>query len=399
MRNIRKMTMNALMLSMALLLSVIPYIHASASRYDPAMAERSRASAIPMPAQAPIARNLIDIDSQPPFVFQPIKQLHTVAVPAPAQAFPTGSVPLPATAPTPVPFPQLANSGSASAANPSKAIMKSAPAAPYEQYVTTAYYLNVREKASSESQILRVVEKGDVLKVTGETDNGWLALHDGGFVHGAYAETVVEAPTAAGTKTLAPLAVIAAEDGAAAAEDGAAAAGVEAPVTALAAGAADTVDVPVEEPKPSKPTSTVQSDSGLTEAHIVEILEGTALEDPSLAAAILEIEDEYGINAYFTIAVMKLESGNGKSKLARTKNNLFGLNATGGSNSKAYAFDTKADSVRKFGQLIAESYVDKGYTTIEKVAKKYCPPNSKWSGLVKKIMFSDHDKLADSRLL
>ncbi len=398
MRNIRKMMMNVLMLGMALLLSVFPYIEASASRYDPDLAERSRASAVPMPAPSPIASNLIDIDndSQPHPVFHPVKQPRAITVPAPVRAFPAWPAPLPATAPAPTPLPLPIDSGSAPSAGPSPAILKSALTAPYERYVTMAYYLNVREKASSESQILRVVKKGDVLKVTGETNNGWLALHDGGFVHGAYAENVEEAPAPNGKKTLAPLsaAVVAV-----AAKDAAAVDGVAAPAAAAAAESGDIATAAASEPKPSKPTSTVQSDSGLTETHIEEILQGTALEDPSLASAILEIEDEYGINAYFTIAVMKLESGIGKSKLAKTKNNLFGLNATGGSNSEAFAFDTKADSVRKFGQLIADYYVDKGYTTIEKVAKKYCPANSKWSGLVKKIMYSDHGKLTDSRLL
>ena len=92
---------------------------------------------------------------------------------------------------------------------------------------------------------------------------------------------------------------------------------------------------------------------------------------------------------------MKLESGNGKSRLSQTKNNLFGLNATTGSeNKKAFSFATKGDSVRKFGQLISKNYVGKGLTTIEKVAKKYCPANGRWSGHVKSIMKSDFRKLA-----
>ncbi|MBW5446346.1 SH3 domain-containing protein [Cohnella sp. CFH 77786] len=222
-------------------------------------------------------------------------------------------------------------------------------------YITTAYYLNVREKPSNKARILRVVEKGTTLSVLKGTENGWLQLDDGGFVHGGYAEP---------------------------AKAGVAAAAIEAVLKPK---------VPASEP--SKPTSVVYSDSGLTQAHIEEILEGTALADQQLEEAILEIEDKYGINAYFTIAVMKLESGNGKSRLAKTKNNLFGLNATGNGNHKAFSFETKADSVRKFGQLISKSYVGKGYTTVEKVARKYCPANSKWPKLVKSIMYSDHNKI------
>jgi flagellum-specific peptidoglycan hydrolase FlgJ len=146
-----------------------------------------------------------------------------------------------------------------------------------------------------------------------------------------------------------------------------------------------------EEPK--KPTSIVMTDSGLTEDHISTIFKGTALEDEGLEEVILEIEEMYGINAYFTIAVLKLESGNGESRLATTKNNLFGLNAIDGNINEAFSFKTKGDSVRKFGQLISKSYVDKGYTTIEKVSKKYCPSNSEWPSLVASIMKSDYRKL------
>lgn len=401
MRNIRKTMMSVLMLGMALLLSVFPYIEAFASPYVPAETEAYRSPAVPMQEPEPTAANLIHIDSQTHPAFLTAERRHTIGAPAPARAMPakpamTHSIPAPIsaslTAPASAPIPSSMVADDSPDADSSPAILKRAPVAPYETYITTAYYLNVREKASSESKILKVVEKGDVLNVSEAMDNGWLALHEGGFVHGAYAEAMGIAPAAAEAKVKAPLAAavvgIAAMDPADAARDAA---------TVASDFASDPASTTAS--KPRKPTSKVQSDSGLTEAHIGEILQGTALEDPSLAAAILEIEDEYGINAFFTIAVMKLESGNGKSKLAKTKNNLFGLNATGGSNSKAFSFDTKADSVRKFGQLIAESYVDKGYTTIEKVAKKYCPPNGKWPSLIKKIMHGDHGKLSDSRLL
>jgi beta-N-acetylglucosaminidase len=144
----------------------------------------------------------------------------------------------------------------------------------------------------------------------------------------------------------------------------------------------------------AKPTSNVKSDSGLMEANIEEIFKGTSLAGFGLEKAILEIEEEYGINAYFTIAVMKLESGNGKSKIAKDKNNLFGLNAIDGDQyNKAFSFKTKGDSVQKFGQLISENYIDKGFTTIEKVSAKYCQANPEWSDVVMSIMKSDYSKL------
>ena len=255
------------------------------------------------------------------------------------------------------------------------------PPAPYKSYITTAYYLNVRKESNNKSKIIDVVEKGDILRVARELDNGWLQLYEEGFVHGAYA-----APVATETVPASQAQTDAAKQADKAAVN---------PSTQQLAPPVQTLEFS----KPAKPTSKVQSKSGLSPQLIAQILKGTELTDHALEEAILEIEDEYGINAYFTIAVMKLESGNGKSRLAKHKNNLFGLNATGGSNSKAFAFDTKADSVRKFGELIAKAYVGKGYTTIEKVARKYCPANDDWSKLVHRIMKSDHNKLKKLQLV
>jgi flagellum-specific peptidoglycan hydrolase FlgJ len=227
-------------------------------------------------------------------------------------------------------------------------------------YETTAEYLNVRVSSNNKSDIINVVEKGTVLEVSSVTENGWLKLKGGGFVHGGYAKPI---------KTE----------------------GMKAEPSQKAVKEVKTLSV---ETKVNEPTSKVESISGLTSQHIATILKGTDLEDQGLEKAILQIEDEYGINAFFTIAVMKLESGNGSSRLARKKNNLFGLNATSGdAYNKGLSFKSKADCVLKFGELIANKYIEKGYTTIEKVAKKYCPANSKWPRHVKAIMERDQDLL------
>jgi flagellum-specific peptidoglycan hydrolase FlgJ len=245
-------------------------------------------------------------------------------------------------------------------------------------YEVTAYYLNIRTKPSANSDIIKVVEKGTKLEITEETDNGWLKLQDGGFVHGGYAKKVKKEVTVLSF---------------------ASEANRQPTITRnekseeMRMEKIEILEEAVEE-ELTKPTSTVESDSGLTIEHIEKIFEGTALSGHDLEQAILEVEEEYGINAYFTIAVMKLESGNGKSRLAKSKNNLFGLNAIDGDKyNKAFSFKTKGDSVRKFGQLLSKHYVGKGLTTIEKVARKYCPSNSKWPSLVKNIMKRDYSKL------
>jgi flagellum-specific peptidoglycan hydrolase FlgJ len=246
---------------------------------------------------------------------------------------------------------------------------------PKHTYEVTSYYLNIRTQPSAESKIIKVVKQGTTIEVVASTDNGWLELKGEGYVNGRYAKLIKAETEITSSSNKAD---------------------VEPKVTIESFRNADKQQADIEDAdsEPSQPTSIVQSDSGLTEAHIATILEGTALAGHQLEEAILEIEEEYGINAFFTIAVMKLESGNGKSWIARKKNNLFGLNAIDGDKyNKAFSFETKGDSVRKFGQLLSKNYVGKGLKTIEKVAKKYCPANSKWSSLVRNIMKRDYRKL------
>ncbi|WP_219837371.1 glucosaminidase domain-containing protein [Paenibacillus sp. R14(2021)] len=274
---------------------------------------------------------------------------------------------------------------------------------PLHTYKVTSFYLNVREMPSADSKILREVKQGTLLEVLTATESGWLSLKEGGFVHGRYAVPVAEAAapmnkSLASTQTIVPIgATLPLTTPASSAP-----AANKTSITALPSKAMEQEQSPPVTDgiaateaggNPVKPSSKVMSDSGLTKAHIALILKGTKLEGQGLEEAVLGIEEKYGINAFFTIAVMKLESGNGKSKLARTKNNLFGLNATGNGNVKAYAFATKGDCVRKFGQLISDNYVERGFTTIEKVGGKYCPANGRWAGHVRSIMRSDFSKL------
>ena len=230
---------------------------------------------------------------------------------------------------------------------------------PVANYEVTAYFLNVRSDKNATSPILDVVENGDILEVIEFTNKSWLRLKSGGYVNGKYTELINKNVKQAKR------------------------------VHILSAGHEITQNLTV-----SQPSTAIKSESGLSEEHIAQIFEGSPLANKDLEKAILDIEQEYGINAYFTIAVMKLESGHGKSKIAKDKNNLFGLNAIDGdAYNKAYSFKTKGDSVRKFGQIISENYVDKGYTSIKEVGGKYCKANPKWPSLVMKIMENDYNKL------
>jgi len=239
------------------------------------------------------------------------------------------------------------------------------------QYVTTAYYLNVRSKSSADSQILKVLEQGSKLTIVGKTANGWLKLEGQGYIHGGYA-----VPLRSQTLSTASLKLAVTKKPAA--------------VKIASAKKAPKKNVSKKTASIGRTTKyAVQSASGLSLADIKSMFKGTSLAGHGLEQAVLDVEAEYGINAYFTIAVMRLESGNGSSGIAKSRNNLFGLNS-----SKGYIrFETKVDSVEKFGQLISDNYIGKGYTTIEKIAKKYCPANSKWPTLIKNTMNSDYRKM------
>lgn len=318
-----------------------------------------------------------------------VPSIHSDSVPVPP------SVQVPASAQVPVTA-QVPSSVQAGVTGPAS-VSDQAGASPAAQsvpgtnpvYQVTAYYLNVRAMPNADSDIIRSLKQGTAIHVRQATDNGWLALEGGGYVHGRYAVPWPEADKAVAPSTDAAQKKGVVKIASAATSVSASKAGAVAKTAAISAAVSDRGGDPL------KPTSKIKSSSGLTKAHIAALLEGTKLQGYGLEDVILGVEEEYGINAFFTIAVMKLESGNGKSTLSRTKNNLFGLNAvTGNAHKKAFSFKSKGDSIRKFGQLINDNYVERGLTTVEKIGRKYCPANRLWAGHVQKIMRSDFGKLA-----
>ncbi len=254
----------------------------------------------------------------------------------------------------------------------------------FELYRVTAYFLNVRSQPNAESTILKTVEMDDVLQVANVLDNDWIQLEQQGYVHSNYVEKIVEDRYGAPQISAKSEVRIASAD-------------IEKNYDKLPAAteAASVEELPqVAEKALIAPTSAVEKSSGLTEELIEKLFEGSELAGHGLEKAILQMEEEYGINGFFTIAVMKLESGHGKSQLAKKKNNLFGLNAIDGQAfAKGMSFKTKGDSVEKFAQLISKNYVGKGLTTVEKISSKYCPTDSKWPSMVKSIMKRDYKKL------
>lgn len=123
--------------------------------------------------------------------------------------------------------------------------------------------------------------------------------------------------------------------------------------------------------------SSVMCMSGLS----AEQIEGMLEDYPGLSGlgeAIYNIEQEHGVNAFYTLAVASLESGYGKSNLAINKNNLFGL--------MGCSFDSKEDCVAYFGRLMI-NYRDKHSITMTPngINPRYCETNS-WATKVTQLM-------------
>lgn len=99
--------------------------------------------------------------------------------------------------------------------------------------------------------------------------------------------------------------------------------------------------------------------SGLTPEIVNSILEGTGLQ--GLGQAFVDAEQKNGVNAYYLMAHAAWESSWGKSKIAQSKNNLFGFTAYDASPEKsATAFSTKAECIDIVANYVKEHYLNTG---------------------------------------
>ena len=103
-----------------------------------------------------------------------------------------------------------------------------------------------------------------------------------------------------------------------------------------------------------------------------------------------KIEDEYGVNGLFAMAVATLESGLGKSSLGQNNNNFYGIRGKGSSWAK---FESVESGILYFGKLMNNSlYYGK---TIKKIAPIYC--NDDWADKVSSIMTRYINKLEEAK--
>ena len=96
-------------------------------------------------------------------------------------------------------------------------------------------------------------------------------------------------------------------------------------------------------------------------------------------------EEEYGINAITTISCCILESHAGESRIGMAKNNMFGIAAYDWDPFNcAKSFDTLADCLDYWYNMIIKGYINEGRDTLEKMQSKYCT-NNKWASMIHPI--------------
>ncbi len=99
--------------------------------------------------------------------------------------------------------------------------------------------------------------------------------------------------------------------------------------------------------------------SGFTAERFERAFAGTAL--AGIGEALVEAERETGINALVLAGIIVHESGWGRSKLARDKNNLAGLGAYDGREySAGIRFDSRTASIMFLAELLAVHYAPGG---------------------------------------
>ena len=135
-------------------------------------------------------------------------------------------------------------------------------------------------------------------------------------------------------------------------------------------------------------TNDVRKKSNYSAQYINSKLENTPL--AGLGEHFKKAEDLYGVNSIVLLAMAKLESNFGKSKIAMDKNNLFGYQAYDSSPYKsAKAYEHKQDSIYDVAKHLSKNYLNAtgpyfyGYS-VDSIGVKYST-DTKWSAKVKKI--------------
>jgi len=107
---------------------------------------------------------------------------------------------------------------------------------------------------------------------------------------------------------------------------------------------------------------------------------------------LIEMQDEHSVNALLILAIVRLESGNGKSQIAQSRNNLGGIVVSGKTVNVYKSFDTRSDCIIYMAELISKNYLTEGGKyfngyTLTDIAKKYSASPDIWAERIKEIIY------------
>lgn len=131
--------------------------------------------------------------------------------------------------------------------------------------------------------------------------------------------------------------------------------------------------------QPVEASYEITESSELSPGELENIIAGTGLS--GLGYAFYDMEQNYGVNAVFAIAVAQLESGGGTSDMAIYDNNLFGM--------MGLSYGSQEACINDFGSLIRNYYFDRGLTTVYSINPVYCPDNYDWAPYVESLIYQN----------
>lgn len=142
--------------------------------------------------------------------------------------------------------------------------------------------------------------------------------------------------------------------------------------------------------------------SYVTAYELDSLFKGTNME--GLGRVIIEAELRYSVNAMVIAAIAIHESSYGSSEIARTKNNLFGIQAYDRSpQESARYFSNKKECILEFTQFLSEDYLTEGGKffqggyTLKDVNKVYASDKS-WSNKVARLVLILDNKIIQEEI-
>lgn len=86
---------------------------------------------------------------------------------------------------------------------------------------------------------------------------------------------------------------------------------------------------------------------------------------------LIEFQNKYGVNALFLAAITMVESGGGKSAVARNKYNVAGIMTKQNGKYTTKRFNNVDECLESLAKNIKNNYINQNRETIEKINKKY----------------------------